>query len=402
MEERPNVQPSSYASLVIGGDLCPLGRNEPLFREGNAEAAFGDLLHEFRNADLPVATLEGPLIRQATPVNKAGLHTAAEEACINGVKAAGIVLLNLANNHIMDHGTQGLRSTVQACVSAGVGHVGAGESLGEARGIFAREIRGQRVGILAVAEHEFGMAAPDAPGVNPLDVIDFLRNAARYRQEFDHLVVLLHGGNEYYPYPRPGLMDTCRFLVEQGASAVICQHTHCPGCMETYRGVPIVYGQGNLLFDLPIQRPMWHDGLLIRLELEKPRPPRFRLIPFVQSDSLPGARRMSEERASAFLDGFAERSRAIQDPGFVEAQWRVFCLRNERHYLNTLHGKTTLLRRIAGKLNMLHRMDSDRVRCWRLNMIHCESHREALVTLLSMDPRQRCETRNLMDSPMGR
>ena len=79
----------------------------------------------------------------------------------------------------------------------------------------------------------------------------------------------MHGGNEGYPYPSPRLMDTCRFLVEQGANAVICQHSHCVGCYEEYRGGHIVYGQGNLIFDASIPPPGWNEGVLVRLHISE-------------------------------------------------------------------------------------------------------------------------------------
>ena len=34
--------------LVIGGDVCPIGRNESLFKSGDAEAIFNNLLPELK------------------------------------------------------------------------------------------------------------------------------------------------------------------------------------------------------------------------------------------------------------------------------------------------------------------------------------------------------------------
>ena len=35
-----------------------------------------------------------------------------------------------------------------------------------------------------------------------------------------------------------------RFIIEQGARMVICQHSHCAGCYEKYQNGHIIYGQG--------------------------------------------------------------------------------------------------------------------------------------------------------------
>ncbi|GAH97789.1 unnamed protein product, partial [marine sediment metagenome] len=289
------------------------------------------------------------------------------------------------NNHIMDHGIKGLRTTIDALRDRGIAYVGAGENLDAARRILVREVNGVRIGVLAVAEHEFCIASNESPGANPLDVIDFVRNIDEHRSEYDNLIVLVHGGNEHYPYPRPGLIDTCRFLVEQGASAVICQHSHCVGCMETYQGAPIVYGQGNFLFDYPSTEAAWREGALICLEINDVGNFGVRLISYRQSDGQPGTRRMTADEESVFMNDFAARSEAITDVSFVKTQWETFCQDNKRYYLNTLHGKPRLLRRLAGKLDLLHYLDSRDVQRVRLNLIRCESLREALTTVLSME-----------------
>ena len=371
--------------ILTGGDTCLIGRNESLFQQGDATSLLNDLLPEFDSADLSIVNLECPLIREDSPIEKVGPNLGVREACVSGLKAMGIDVVGLANNHIMDHGIKGLRNTIKALEEYGIAHVGAGENVAKARKILLREVNGIRIGILAVAEREFGIASEEDPGANPLDVIDFVRNIHEHRSEFDKLIVLVHGGNEHYQYPRPGLMDTCRFLVEQGASAVICQHSHCIGCMETYQGAPIIYGQGNLLFDMSSDYETWHEGALILLEINQQGELELTLIPYRQSDDQHGASRLTKEEEEVFFENFAARSKAIADASFVEAQWETFCQNKSSDYLNTLHGKRSLLRRIAGKLDLLHYMDSPEKQFARLNMIRCESHREALITVLSRE-----------------
>ena len=372
-------------SVLIGGDLCPIGMNMSLFQEGDIQALFSDLLPEFEKADLSIVNLECSLIREETPIEKSGPILGVPEACINGLKAAGIDVANLANNHIMDHGPQGLRSTIETCRRNGIDYVGVGENLQEARRICVWDVKGMRIGVLSLAEHEFNIASKNTPGANPLDVIDFVRNVDAHRSKFDYLLVLLHGGTELYPYPRPELMDMCRFLVEQGANAVICQQSHCPGCLEFYRGAPIVYGQGNLLFDWPSTYKSWHEGVLLSLKIGEGGHSHLELIPFIQSDGRPGARRMTKGQEEQFRKNFEARSRAINEESFVEEQWHAFCEQQKRFYLHLIHGRWTLIRRVAGKLNLLRYFDSKEVHLNRLEAIRCESHREALITVLSME-----------------
>ena len=59
--------------------------------------------------------LECPLIGKVTPISKCGPIFGADNQCIKGLKNAKITLLNLANNHILDHGPQGLENTLKVC-----------------------------------------------------------------------------------------------------------------------------------------------------------------------------------------------------------------------------------------------------------------------------------------------
>src|SRR5215471_5247781 len=160
-------------SIVIGADICPIEGNRPYFESGDATTLFNDLLPELQQADLVIANLECPLIEKPSPILKTGPNFGEPSACINAIKASGIHVLCLANNHVMDHGAPGLENTLAVCARAGIATVGAGHNLDEARRILVRDIKGTRIGILAMAEKEFSIATNDAPGANPLDIIEF-------------------------------------------------------------------------------------------------------------------------------------------------------------------------------------------------------------------------------------
>jgi poly-gamma-glutamate synthesis protein (capsule biosynthesis protein) len=373
------------ARVVIAGDTCPIGRNEALFRRGDGPALLGDLAGVFAEADLVVLDLECPLIGQESPIAKCGPSLGAPLDCVKGLRSMGVGAVVLANNHVMDHGAQGLLSTIKALEMNGIAHVGAGENAPAAARILLIEVAGCRVGVLAMAEHEFGVASGERAGANALELISAVREIEARRSDCDRLVIIVHGGNENYPYPRPSVMEISRFLVERGASAVIWQHTHCTGCVETYLGAPIVYGQGNFIFDYPSSGPAWHEGALVCLDIVPDRAPRMRLVPYRQSDGRPGAHRMTSQEEKAFLDGVEKRSEAIRDESFVARQWESFCDGNRRFFLDALHGRPGLVRRAAGRLDLLHRLDSPEVRRMRLHMVRCESYREALITLLAKE-----------------
>lgn len=370
-------------TLLIGGDVCPIGDNGPYFQRGEAHALFHDLLGEFRDADLVVANLECPLIERQTPIAKTGPVFGEPTSCTNGIRAAGINVLGLANNHIMDHGPDGLASTLAACEAAGIATVGAGPTIADAGRIVLRDIRGFRVAVLAMAEHEFSIATRSAAGANPLDLAAYVRCVAANRETFDYLIVLLHGGLEFLTAPSPRLKDTCHFLVEMGANAVVVQHPHSFGGYETYLGAPIVYGQGALVMDEAVYRDLesFHEGVLVRLSVDDRKATSMELIPFVQSAPTPGARRMDAERAGTFLRDLAAKAVAILDDDFVRAEWRRFCEEQKHAYLSVLLSHNRIVRRLNRNGFFARLIYRKRPLLGTRNVVSCETHREAVETI---------------------
>lgn len=370
------------ATVLIGADICPIEANTPFFRAGDAQALFNDLLPELSAADLTIANLECPLIEKRTPIAKTGPTFGESPECIKGISKA-IKLLCLANNHIMDHGAEGLASTMATCQKAGVPTVGAGRDLSEARRMFGLQTGKLRLGVLAMAEHEFSIATKDSPGACGLDVIDFVRNVNENRGKFDYLIVLVHGGDEFL-VPSPRIKNTCQFLIESGANAVVVQHPHCLGGYEEYRGGHIVYGQGALVMDEALYRraKTFHEGFLVKLLIADDATSKMELIPFRQSDPAPGARKLQGEDEKQFRKTLAQKAESILDDAFVEAQWLKFCDENKHGYVSALLGHHRILRRLNARGLFGKFIYNRRVKLTSRNIVSCETHREAIETIL--------------------
>lgn len=371
-------------TVIIGADLCPIEGNLPYFKAGDAQSLFHDLLVEFEQADLSLANLECPLIEQATPRLKTGPVFGEASACVNGIRRAGIDVINLANNHVMDHGPAGLKNTLEVCARAGISTVGAGENLEAARRILIKEIGGIRIGLLAVAEHEFSIATRNSWGANPLDLVDFVRNVNRHREQYDYLIVLFHGGDEFH-VPSPRIKDTCHFMVEMGANAVIVQHAHELGGWEQYQGAHIVYGQGALIMDEPIYRNLksFHEGFLVKLAIAKDATSTMELVPYRQSDPVPGARSMGGEEERQFRRALHEKSNAVKDDAVVQAQWLRFCEARKHDYLSALLGHNRALRKLNAQGFLEKYLHGKQSLLGARNIVCCETHREVIETIFN-------------------
>jgi hypothetical protein len=372
------------ATVIIAADICPIGNNVAALTSGEAKALFSDLLPEFHSADLVMANLECPFIDSPSPIRKTGPTFGAPDDCIKGIKAAGIDVLSLANNHIMDHGQAGLSHTITVCEMAGIATVGAGKNSEAARQILVRELNGIRIGILAVAENEFSIARNGSCGANGLDLIEFVRNVFTNKKNFDYLIVLFHGGDEFH-VPSPRIQETCRFMIEMGANAVIVQHPHHLGGYEEYQGGHIVYGQGALLMDEPIYRNLgsFHEGFLVKLTVANRDQSKMDLVPFTQSDPTPGARRLTPSAELEFRRRLDERSTAIQDKAFVNADWLRFCNQHKHAYLSGLLAHNRVVRKLNRTGNLTHLFHARQALLGTRNIVCCETHREAVETIFN-------------------
>lgn len=146
-------------SIIIGGDLVPTQSNQKLFSEGNISNLFGEEIISILNeADYRIFNLEVPLADKETPIEKCGPNLIAPTSTVKGLKALNPTVLTLANNHILDQGEQGLKSTEKTLIENDINFIGAGENLSKAHEAYIIEQDGMKIGIYACAENEFTIA----------------------------------------------------------------------------------------------------------------------------------------------------------------------------------------------------------------------------------------------------
>ncbi len=363
-------------TMIIGSDIVPTESNYDLFESGDIQRLAGEkLLSELRNADFRIYNLETPLTDTEAPIAKCGPNLITPTRTLPGIKAFEPSLLALANNHILDEGAQGLYSTMRLLDEWKIPYVGAGESLSEAQRPYIIEADGKKIGIYNCAEHEFTIAEENRPGANPFDLLESPDHIAVLKAECDFVVVLYHGGKEHYRYPSPYLQRVCRKIADKGADLIVCQHSHCVGCMEKYNGSVIVYGQGNFLFDHS-ESEFWQTSLLVRAEFnEKVK------VSFVPLRKCGNTVRMADgAEAKNILSGFAERSREILQPGRVAQRYREFCMANKDRYLYAMAGGEVNLG--VSLADFKPNYDKDSL-LMMVNYLTCEPHHELLTTVVT-------------------
>ena len=367
-------------SLIIGADIVPTIENSLHFKNGNVEALVGDgLVDVLQKTDYRVFNLETPLTDDDTPIDKWGPALRADCTTIAGIKKLGVNLFTLANNHIMDQGETGLTSTIDLLKKNEISYLGAGENLEQARKPFVKNIKGKRIGFYACAEHEFSIVREKNAGANPFDTLESFDHVVALKAECDFVVVLYHGGKEYYQYPSPLLQKVCRKFVEKGADLVVCQHSHCIGCEEKYANGTIVYGQGNFIFD-DCNSPLAEHSLLIKIEDDF----SIDYLPLVKNAN--GVRLATGKDSKKIIDAFKNRSAQIKEEGFVEKEYAKLASSMLQNYLIVCSGfRHRIICRILNRLThgrivkkLTSAYSKDELLALR-NFIECEAHRELWI-----------------------
>jgi len=379
---------SSSISIFFAGDFAPCRGFESLVL-GKGSEVFGDLQKNIAEADLSFLNLETPLCIKGKPVEKTGANLKSHPDCIKAVEGAGFEVVGLANNHIMDFGNEGLEETIRSCKSVGLTICGVGKNVAQAQQIPIIERRGLKIAYIAVAEHEFSIAGTDRAGAAPLDPVDNTLQIESVRNQADLVFVSIHGGNERFPLPRPGLRKLCRYYITRGADAVICHHAHVPGAYEIYKNKPIVYSLGNLIFDHPSTRPPegWNEGYAVNLEynISDVKLSKFNVFPYTQSVDQGGLCRMSGTDETVFFKKMAAYKKILDDEDLYIKAWNDFC-ENEKNTLLLKHFLPVHFRGIRkfGKIinPEFFLIPTHKNRLLKLNLIRCESHLELLQNVL--------------------
>lgn len=381
--------------ILIGGDLVPTENNKKYFISGDIGKVIDEkILSILKKADYRIFNLEAPLTQSSNALSKEGPNIKAEIETVKGIKCLDANLITLANNHILDYNQEGLDETIKTLNENNINIVGAGKNLDEATKSFIFKIGDLNIGVYACTEHEYTLAQEDKGGANPFDPFESLDHIQDLKSKVDYLIVLYHGGKEFYRYPTPYLQKVCRKIIDKGADFVTCQHSHCIGTYENYKDGKILYGQGNFLFDRddPINYEYKQTGLLIEIEFKSDK---HLMKPFINyypiKKEKEKIRLALKEEAQQIIEEFETRAKQIKEKGFIEENFDKVALRDGNRYLIRLSKLGTIISAVDNRFfkgKILREKSCTyynlRQRHTLENMLQCEVHNEIVLRYLKL------------------
>ena len=246
-------------------DCSPMGWDLPYTqRTGNA-GAFTTLV---KGADLAIANFENPAPNHWR-LHTSGMIFSANPKTIAGVRDAGFDWVSMANNHIGDAGKTGIVETAANLDTYGIKHSGAGKNCAAAHKASMLTAGGVKIAMLAydsIAGY-YACGATTA-GSARLTVTGLKADIAAARSAGADLVVVFpHWGIEYRANPSSFQVSMGHAAIDAGADLVIGNHPHWVEGMEIYKGKPIWYALGNLVFDQSWSEPTM-EGITLELTFQ--------------------------------------------------------------------------------------------------------------------------------------
>lgn len=251
--------------IATVGDIALVGRYN---KEGGPDH-LKQVKAIFRQHDLVIGNLESALTDKGQPVpGKCTLRGRPEWAI--RLREAGVHVLSLANNHLMDYGPEGLLDTIDNLKHVGIKWLGAGNNIREARAPLYTNVSGNKIAL--VARTSVYVASPSyaddkTPGVARFELQETLSVLKDCKAKADLVILLLHWGLEDYRYPTPSQRALATQLIDAGADFIIGHHPHVLQGMESIGNGAVAYSLGNFLFD----HFDWHftnrDGILQKQEI---------------------------------------------------------------------------------------------------------------------------------------
>lgn len=213
-----------------------------------------NLKKHLSSSDFILGNLEGPVTTAPARVDKnRPLHMA--PATGFSEDNLGVSAVVLANNHIMDHGAEGLDDTVKFLKQLNIPYAGAGNNIQEALCPLSIETNGVRLAVLAFCHDEGPMASDCSPGPCPLPNTKILcRLIKDLKTEHDLVIVSYHGGEEFFTIPWQKRIKMFHAFANVGANIVYGHHAHVTQGFEYFKDSLILYGVGNFYMDTTYQR----------------------------------------------------------------------------------------------------------------------------------------------------
>jgi poly-gamma-glutamate synthesis protein (capsule biosynthesis protein) len=223
-------------------------------RLASPRTALGPTIPALKSADLTMVNLETAITTRGTKEPKE-FNFRAPPGAFTALKAAGIDVVTMANNHGVDYGQVGLADSLAAIKRSGFPVVGIGENADVAYKPYYVTVKDTKLAVIGATQVLddnliAGWTATDTHGglASAKNAPRLIQEVRAARKQADAVIVYLHWGQELRACPLPRQKHLANQLVHAGADVIVGGHAHVPLGGGFFHGRYIDYGMGNFFF----------------------------------------------------------------------------------------------------------------------------------------------------------
>jgi len=244
------LRPHPLMQISAVGDVMLAGRLAGVIERYGADYPFAATSSLLKSVDLALANLEAPFTDLGSRFAGKQFTFRVSPAWGKALAGAGIDVVTLANNHILDYGCDGLAQTEQVLRDLDIAFCGAGSNRERACSATVVSRFGVRTAFLgySMTYPEDFWAGPESCGTCFPTPGLMREGIAQARESADLVVVSFHWSAEKRTRPKPYQIEYAHRAIDLGADLVIGHHPHVLQGFELYKGRLIAYSLGNYVF----------------------------------------------------------------------------------------------------------------------------------------------------------
>lgn len=280
------TQDKEPITISFVGDVLLGGNIESIINKIGTKNIMSGVKDTFNESDINMANLENPITTRGIREKDKQYTFRAKPHSIRVLTDAGINMITLANNHILDFGLDGLVDTMKYADDNKISYVGAGTDLdvaSEAVYIDKKDYKIAFLGSSRVVPSISWYASNNKPGVsetyNPKRLLEEIKEA---KNKADIVVAYIHWGEEMKEFPVEYQRNLAKSYIDAGCDIVVGWHPHILQGIEFYKNRIIAYSLGNFVFTNALR-----DSMILKVEIAKDGLKTVRIVPVVIKDCLP-------------------------------------------------------------------------------------------------------------------
>lgn len=241
---------SNIISICSVGDLMPC--DSPLYVSVGVGTNYSKIRGRLYSAcretlklsDITIGNLEA-VYHKPRKNNLKERQMSCSKKAISDLKAAGFNVLNIANNHCLQHGVSSFYETAKICNELGITVVGR-----KNEDICYMEVKNETVAFLSLCL-VFERYQPSDIQYED-DIISTFKKIKSIREKEENalVVVSIHWGDEFTTFPSNAQIALAHKLIDSGANLILGHHSHVFQGIEEYHSGLIAYSQGNFVSDM--------------------------------------------------------------------------------------------------------------------------------------------------------